>query len=256
MSLPVADSWFEYRKIDDDITLLWEPYVVRVDRCNIWHVRGRDRDLLIDSGLGVVSLRKAARDLFEKPVIAVATHSHYDHTGNFHEFEMRAAHPAEAPAFTAQALRSLRVDAIPVDVRAYFERVGYGLKDDYLINALPEENFCPERWEQKAAAPTWLLNEGDVLDLGNRRFEVLHLPGHSPGSIGLWERQSGVLFSGDAIYDGPLLDEFPESSREDYLDTMERLKALPVKMVHGGHDPSFDRKRLLEIAQDYIDTRG
>jgi len=256
MTLPVAATWFERRNIDADITLLWEPHVARVDRCNIWHIRGRDRDLLIDSGLGVRSLRQAARDLFDKPVIAVATHSHYDHTGNFHEFDTRAAHPAEAPVFTAQALRSLRVDAIPADVRAYFERVGYGLEDDYLVNALPEENFCLERWEQKAAAPTWLLNEGDVLDLGNRRFEVLHLPGHSPGSIGLWEKQSGSLFSGDAIYDGPLLDEFPESNREDYLDTMERLKALPVKVVHGGHDPSFDRKRLLEIAQDYIDTRG
>ena len=256
MSLPVVEAWYERLKIDDDITLLREPYVALVDRCNIWHVRGRDRDLLIDSGLGVVSLRKAAQDLFEKQVVAVATHSHYDHTGNFHEFEIRAAHPAEFPAFTDQALRSLRVDAIPENVRAYFDRVGYGLKDDYLINALPAENFSPESWEQKAAAPTWLLNEGDVVDLGNRRFEVLHLPGHSPGSIGLWEQYTGTLFSGDAIYDGPLLDEFPESNTEDYLNTMERLKRLPMKVVHGGHDASFDRKRLQEIAQNYINARG
>lgn len=255
MSLPVAATWFERRNIDADITLLWEPHVALVDRCNIWHVRGRERDLLVDSGLGVRSLRQAARDLFDKPVIAVATHSHYDHTGNFHEFEVRAAHPAEVPAFTGEALRSLRIDAIPEDVRAYFERVGYGLEDDYLVNALPEENFRLDSWEQKAAAPTWLLNEGDVLDLGDRHFEVLHLPGHSPGSIGLWEQRTGALFSGDAIYDGPLLDEFPESNREDYLKTMERLKTLPVQVVHGGHDPSFDRERLLEIAQNYIDTR-
>ena len=46
-----------------------------------------------------------------------------------------------------------------------------------------------------------------MVDIGNRHFEVLHLPGHSPGSIGLWEEASGTLFSGDAVYDGPLLDE-------------------------------------------------
>ena len=104
MSLPVAATWFERSNIDADITLLWEPHVALVDRCNIWHVRGRERDLLVDSGLGVRSLRQAARDLFEKPVIAVATHSHYDHTGNFHEFEVRAAHPAEVPGVYRRSL--------------------------------------------------------------------------------------------------------------------------------------------------------
>ena len=51
-----------------------------------------------------------------------------------------------------------------------------------------------------------------MVDIGNRHFEVLHLPGHSPGSIGLWEEASGTLFSGDAVYDGPLLDELPTSN--------------------------------------------
>ena len=50
------------------------------------------------------------------------------------------------------------------------------------------------------------IGEGDVIDLGDRAFEVLHLPGHSPGSIGLWDPAAGTLFSGDAIYDGPLLE--------------------------------------------------
>jgi glyoxylase-like metal-dependent hydrolase (beta-lactamase superfamily II) len=87
-TLPRVDTWFKRRRIDDTITLLWEPHVIELMRCNIWHVRGRDRDLVIDTG--------------------------------------------------------------------------------------------------------------------DRHFEVLHLPGHSPGSIGLWEERSGTLFSGDAIYDGPL----------------------------------------------------
>jgi hypothetical protein len=76
--LSVADRWFEITRISDDITLLIEPHVVPLMRCNIWHVRGRDRDLLIDTGMGIASLREAARHLLEKAVTAVATHTRVD----------------------------------------------------------------------------------------------------------------------------------------------------------------------------------
>ena len=94
-----------------------------------------------------------------------------------------------------------------------------------------------------------------MVDIGNRHFEVLHLPGHSPGSIGLWEEASGTLFSGDAVYDGPLLDELPTSNIADYLATMGRLRELPVRIVHAGHDPSFGRDRLVELCDAYIRRR-
>ena len=86
-------------------------------------------------------------------------------------------------------------------------------------------------------------------------FEVLHLPGHSPGSIGLWEKASGTLFSGDALYDGPLLDELERSNVADYIRTMERLLELPVTVVHGGHEPSFGRERLRELCLAYLEQR-
>jgi glyoxylase-like metal-dependent hydrolase (beta-lactamase superfamily II) len=104
--------------------------------------------------------------------------------------------------------------------------------------------------------PTRTLEEGDVVDLGDRHFEVLHLPGHSPGSLGLWEQASGILFSGDAIYDGPLLDDLPDSDVSDYVRTMQRLRELPVRVVHGGHDASFGRERLIELANAYIVSRS
>lgn len=64
------------------------------------------------------------------------------------------------------------------------------------------------------------------------------------------------MFSGDAVYDGPLLDELPGSDIAAYRTTMERLLELPVTVVHGGHDPSFGRDRLREIARDYLERRG
>ena len=85
---------------------------------------------------------------------------------------------------------------------------------------------------------------------------MLHLPGHSPGCIGLWEARTGILFSGDAVYDGPLLDELDGSDVEAYCTTMRRLRTLPVTTVHGGHEPSFGRERLVEMCDAYLARRG
>ena len=62
------------------------------------------------------------------------------------------------------------------------------------------------------------MDEGDVIDLGNKAYQVLHLPGHSPGSIGLFDVKSKILFSGDAIYDGELLDNFYHSDKIKYKE--------------------------------------
>ena len=56
-----------------------------------------------------------------------------------------------------------------------------------------------------------------------------------------------MLFSGDAVYDGPLLDELDGSDIPAYVATMRRFRELPVTVVHGGHEPSFGRERLVEL---------
>ena len=73
--MSASTAWFDFHRLDDGVTLIVEPNVHRVVRCNIWHVRGRNADLLVDSGLGLVSLRRAAANLFEQDIIAIATHS-------------------------------------------------------------------------------------------------------------------------------------------------------------------------------------
>lgn len=105
----------------------------------------------------------------------------------------------------------------------------------------------------KPAQVTRIVEEGDTVDLGDRSFEVLHLPGHSPGSIGLWEAHTQILFSGDAIYDGPLLDTLDHSNVADYIGTMLRLRELPARIVHAGHEPSFGRERLIALADAYLE---
>src|SRR5262245_50700496 len=253
--LPIADRWFEIRTIGDDITLLWEPNVVPLMRCNIWHVRGRDRDLMIDTGMGIASLRQAAEHLLDKPVTAVATHTHTDHVGSHHEFEQTLVHELEAEELRSPRDRGTLLASVmgPEEV-AKLAKAGYPIKGD-LITALPHGDYDMAGYRLKDAPATQVVAEGDIVDIGNRHFEVLHLPGHSPGSIGLWEAKTGTLFSGDAIYDGPLLDEIDGADIPTYVRTMKRLRELPVQIVHAGHDPSFGRARLVELCDAYLAKR-
>ena len=256
MTLQIADRWFEFERLSDDITRIWEPHVIRVAQCNIWHVRGRDRDLLIDTGMGIASLYEAAKHLFDKPLSALATHTHFDHVGSLHEFPDRIVHHAEAETVTRHSDNfSMLRDDHPPEMTASLERAGYEIGPSY-ITALPHGDFNLREFTFPAAPATRLVDEGDVIDLGDRVFQVCHLPGHSPGSIGLWEEATGILFSGDAIYDGPLLDEIPGSDIPVYIDTMRRLESLAARVVHAGHDPSFDGRRLKELVRAYLERRS
>ncbi len=251
MSIEIADKWFEIRKVDTDITHLWEPYVDPLLRCNIWHIRGRDRDMLVDTGMGIASLHDATRHLIDKPVDAVATHTHTDHVGSHHEFENRVVHAKEADLLTKPKPTTLNAKYWQVEMKDTGYEIGQRMLTKHPCTGYSEEDF-----KILPAAPTRVVEEGDVIDLGNRQFKILHLPGHSAGSMGLWEEKSGTLFSGDAVYDGPLLDGEEDGDLELYIKTMHRLRKLPVTVVHGGHDPSFGRKRLIELCDAYLRSKG
>lgn len=255
-TLPIAPKWFDRETLADGITLLREPYVDPFARCNVWHVRGRDRDLLIDTGLGVASLREAAADLFRHPITAVLTHSHFDHIGGAHEFSSRVAHAREVTELARpRGFRGLTARALGIELVQSLRAAGYSVPEQ-LLTALPHAAFDVDDYSVPSAPLTGTVEDGDVIDLGDRAFEVLHVPGHSVGSIALWEARTKTLFSGDAIYDGPLLFELPGSSVDDYIRTLRRLVTLDVSVVHAGHDPSFGKQRLHEIANAYLAQWG
>ena len=234
------EDWYSVDRLDDGVSLVSEPHIKAFYRCNVWHVLGRDANMLVDSGMGVVDLRKQVTLLAGKRTIAVASHTHFDHIGAHHEFSERLVHRVESSIMNAPDRPGTLADPYVTDE---------------IFTRLPPAPYESAEYQVRAAPATQLLDNGDVIDLGDRHFEVVHAPGHSPGAIMLWEASSGVLFSGDTVYDGPLIDDAYHSSIEDYIVTMKKILDLPVRVVHGGHFPSFDGKRYREVIRSYLDAR-
>ena len=81
---------------------------------------------------------------------------------------------------------------------------------------------------------------------------MIHTPGHSPGGIALWDAATGILFSGDIVYDGELIEDTYHANAVDYHRSMVRLYDLPVRVVHGGHFASYDGTRHRQIIGDWL----
>jgi len=235
-----ADQWYRIRRLEDGVTWIDEPHIVEFYRCNIWHVRGRERDMLVDSGMGVVSLREWVPLVSERPLDAVASHTHFDHIGCHHEFPCRLCHTAEADIL-AQATRE--------------NTLADKYVTDEIFTALPPEPYRSTRYSVRSAPATRLLHDGDVIDLGDRQFEVIHTPGHSPGGIALWEAATEMLISGDIVYDGELIEGTSDIEQAQYIASMERLLTLPVRVVHGGHFPSYSGARHRQIVTEWLKTK-
>ncbi len=234
-------GWFSTREVEPGVFVTLEPAVDPMFRATLVTVIGRSRDLQLDFGCGLIPVRPAL-PLSGKPVIAVASHAHVDHIGGFHEFADRLGHSAETAGFAGLPGFETFAD----EFRSWPE----------VVTSLPAPGWSVERWTLRPAPLTGALAEGDRIDLGNRKFTVLHLPGHSPGGIGLLDEADGLFLTGDAIYDEEILDDLPGAHIPDYLRTMERLRQVQCRLAIGGHGPEMTCARMQAIAEGYLQLRG
>ena len=228
---------FKTFRLADDISVIQETGVANFMRCNIWHVKGREYDLVIDTGMGLDPLKEWIMRETDRPLKAIITHCHFDHSAGLHEFDERLGHPAEAD-----------IIANPTNQKTVFEgawtRIG-------IVDPKAHPDYSAETFKVKAAPLTGYLDEGDVIDLGDKAYQILHLPGHSPGSIGLWDVNAKTLFTGDALYNGELLDNLYHSEPGVYAKTLDRIENLGAETFHAGHFPSFGKDKMRELISRY-----
>jgi glyoxylase-like metal-dependent hydrolase (beta-lactamase superfamily II) len=243
-------SWFHTRELHAGVWLVAEPTHV-----NTWLVAGRERAVLLDTGLGIAPIRPVAEELTERPVSVLNTHSHFDHIGGNHEFEEIAIHELGAPVLRQEVPPDLLADYLDYTRQLLAAAHEYRRTDRAFFHLLsPDSNPRPlpegfdlESWRIPASRATTTLRDGEKVDLGGRELTVLHTPGHSPDSICLLDERDGLLFAADTISTGPIYAQLPDSDLAAFAASSRRLADLApelrtVLVHHFGRvtvEPSF-----------------
>lgn len=257
MNLPVVDPWFSVVQVRPGVFRITEPHCHRLVRANCFLILGDGRNLLVDSGMGVSALRPLVESISSHPISVFTTHTHIDHVGSHPEFADCdiLIHRLEEEELHRPGSRGLRFPPRSPDQIAALRRGGIELTE-FMTDAVPYEGYDVDAYGRAAVTNTTRVDEGDRIDIGHYVFEVLHLPGHSAGSMALWEARSGMLFPGDVIYDGVIIDTAPTSNVADYLATMRRVLTLPIATSFGGHNIPLSGDRVAEIAKQYIASKA
>ena len=237
MLKPVADHWYAIKPLDPQILWIREIHVDPYVAGDIWLVRGAERDLVVDTGMGIVPPAPVIEALTAKPVVAIALNCYFDHGGGWHSFNERLCHPLDAEALGDPSEESSSAHAYLTDES---------------LSALPRPGYATSDYRMQAAAPTGLVAEGDSIDLGDRALEVMHLPGRSPGGIALWEPGSGSLFTSDMLYDGSSGAAWPPDEPAAYCESLRRLSDLPVRRVYPGHYGPIDGARMAVLIETQL----
>ena len=178
-------------------------------------VLGSEKALLIDTGFGCGSLKAEVEKLTKLPLVLVNTHGHPDHGGGNSEFGAPLLHPADNELYAYKCAYEVRLE----------EALHW-----------PVENVA-EKLQPTPPAPT-ALEDGAVIDLGGRQLRVIHTPGHTRGSICLFDEESRYLFTGDNVQQHATnLCEPWAATVEAYAESMKRIAALPAVLLCGGHMP-------------------
>ena len=195
----------------------------------VYLVCGKERALLIDTGMGIGSLKAVVDSLADLPVTVVNTHGHPDHAGGNMEFSEVWLHPDDNEIYKKMCSKDYRT----ANVRKIMGRSA----PEYENVILP---FMPA---------TRNLLENQEFELGGRTLKTFQCPGHSKGSIMIYDSQTKSLFTGDSVAATEIWLFLKTSEPlETYYHALESFNkmGLDISLLYPGHLPSPVESTMLE----------
>ena len=203
-------SWYKVEKYDDCLYVITEDK--HWEKTNIYYLIGKERNLLIDTGTGIKPLKALLEEIDKKPIDVLITHGHWDHLGNVHEFDHVFVHEGDLG----------------------WVRDGLPLPEEMLRNGLIKD--VEDVYLRNFKMPS-LVNK-NVKSLDGFTFDglsIIHTPGHSPGSVCIYDQKRQILFSGDTLYEGTIYCHFESTDPKDLYQSIKKLRGLNVNTILSGH---------------------
>ena len=188
---------------------------------NCWiYPLGEKEAAVIDPGDEAEMIISALRKLSLVPRFILLTHGHFDHI---------AAVPQLVEVF-APVKPQIAIHRLDAE---YLGPGAYKVHSASIRAAMGDTSFIDAVWSDMPP-PDILLDEGAVVG----PFTVLHLPGHTPGSVAFWDKEENVLFSGDTLFEGTYgRTDLPGGSETDIIASLRRLLAMDANInVYPGHE--------------------
>ncbi len=221
VEIDVGESWFKVLSLPNNVYGIHEPH--HWQKMISFLIIGSQRAALFDTGMGIKDISKVVNQLTDLEVIVVNSHTHFDHVGDNHRFDTIYVFNEDRAIqllLDGQPNKALRYDlAIDLFRKGYPEGFDPGA---YVILPVHEEQIHK-------------LNHGDIIDLGDRKLEVVYTPGHSTDDIMLLDRENRSLFTGDTFYPDRLFaffdgDFWGESDPNVYEATMKDIAKLEPEL--------------------------
>lgn len=253
--LNILDEWgkYEYFEIGDDWFAVYrmpgKVYAIAEqlhEQCTMaFLIIGNEKALLWDTCTGIQNIRRVVDVLTDLPVTVLNSHDHFDHiSGNVYFDEVWCYNLPSAIQHLTQGPTDTELhEVLDATKSLYYHLICLGLQ-------------IPETIPGKA--PTGTVEDGQVIDLGGRKLEVIHTPGHQPSCIMLLDRENQLLFTGDMFYPGSMYCVFDDSSFPDYVKSIRKAADLAVEAgvdeVYCSHNiPAAATDTLCAFA-DYLEA--
>lgn len=199
-------------------------------------VEGRDRAALIDTGVGVGSLKAYVEKLTDKPLVVIITHGHVDHASGTAEFADVYMSREDGELFKEHTSFANRTGYIGAGNPAFARSISE-------VDYQPQDN--PERFKD--------LRAGDTIDLGGVHLDIYAIEGHTHGMKAVLLRENRALLTGDGANMFTFLFAKETLGLKSYKASLQKLQKATagkydkVYCSHGGGDLTVDYlERLIE----------